>query len=382
MLAAHESFHRLLLRATDPDPVRRFDSADEMADQLAGVLREVLALGRRRTRGPAPSTVFGPARGTFAAGLLIGATAAPGRPDPARVAARAAGAAGRPGRRGGRAAGHRHRRRPRGGAAGWSTPPRSRARSCGCGWSAPTSRPATRPRPARCSTSWPPRTRTTGGSDWYRGDRRPASPATPDGGDQPLRRGLHRAARRGRAEAGARRRGRVRGPGRGRPGAATALVARIDREPGGRRVRAGPGPHPHRRPGRRAARARRRAGLVEPVRGRAARRRAGHRCSARRRRDRRGRRCARPRPGWNGCRSTRPPTRRCAPRLLERRGRRGRRRPAPATADPFLGCPWAERELRLALERCLRTVGPADLRPGTRIALVDRANAVRPRTWV
>ncbi|EFL15164.1 serine/threonine protein kinase, partial [Streptomyces sp. C] len=37
----YESFYRLLVRATDPDPGRRFASAQEMADQLTGVLREV-----------------------------------------------------------------------------------------------------------------------------------------------------------------------------------------------------------------------------------------------------------------------------------------------------------------------------------------------------
>ncbi|WP_030911719.1 serine/threonine-protein kinase [Streptomyces sp. NRRL F-5126] len=55
----YESFYRLLVRATDPDPARRFASADEMAEQLTGVLREVVALGSGRPR-PALSTVFGP----------------------------------------------------------------------------------------------------------------------------------------------------------------------------------------------------------------------------------------------------------------------------------------------------------------------------------
>jgi serine/threonine-protein kinase PknG len=111
VLARHESFHRLLLRATDPDPLRRFESADEMAEQLGGVLREVIATDRAEGTGdesgehdpvpPAVSTVFGPPRGTFAPGLLAGAgpggdtggdtgtgsEADPGRPDPERVAA-------------------------------------------------------------------------------------------------------------------------------------------------------------------------------------------------------------------------------------------------------------------------------------------------------
>ncbi|MEU3410519.1 tetratricopeptide repeat protein [Streptomyces sp. NPDC006658] len=55
----YESFHRLLVRATDPDPGRRFGSAEEMAEQLTGVLREVVALQTGQPR-PALSTLFGP----------------------------------------------------------------------------------------------------------------------------------------------------------------------------------------------------------------------------------------------------------------------------------------------------------------------------------
>ncbi|WP_031038531.1 serine/threonine-protein kinase [Streptomyces sp. NRRL F-5650] len=55
----YESFYRLLVRATDPDPARRFASAQEMAEQLTGVLREVVSLQTGRAR-PAVSTLFGP----------------------------------------------------------------------------------------------------------------------------------------------------------------------------------------------------------------------------------------------------------------------------------------------------------------------------------
>ncbi|WP_330339919.1 serine/threonine-protein kinase [Streptomyces sp. NBC_00557] len=55
----YESFYRLLVRATDPDPARRFASAQEMAEQLTGVLREVVALQTGQPR-PALSTLFGP----------------------------------------------------------------------------------------------------------------------------------------------------------------------------------------------------------------------------------------------------------------------------------------------------------------------------------
>ncbi|MFI2200915.1 tetratricopeptide repeat protein [Streptomyces sp. NPDC020192] len=55
----YESFYRLLVRATDPDPARRFGSAQEMAEQLTGVLREVVSLQTGQAR-PALSTLFGP----------------------------------------------------------------------------------------------------------------------------------------------------------------------------------------------------------------------------------------------------------------------------------------------------------------------------------
>jgi serine/threonine-protein kinase PknG len=59
LLAEQESFARLLRRATNVDPGRRFSSAGEMAEQLTGVLREVLAVADGTPR-PAFSTVFSP----------------------------------------------------------------------------------------------------------------------------------------------------------------------------------------------------------------------------------------------------------------------------------------------------------------------------------
>jgi serine/threonine-protein kinase PknG len=57
LLAEQESFARLLRRATDPDPERRFQSASEMAEQTTGVLREVLSVADGRPR-PAFSRLF------------------------------------------------------------------------------------------------------------------------------------------------------------------------------------------------------------------------------------------------------------------------------------------------------------------------------------
>jgi serine/threonine-protein kinase PknG len=56
----------------------------------------------------------------------------------------------------------------------------------------------------------------------------------------------------------------------------------------------------------------------------------------------------------------------------------GRGNPAP----PLLGVRWDQRELRLALERTLRASARLAGGAAERVALVDRANSVRPRTWV
>ncbi|MGK5685298.1 tetratricopeptide repeat protein [Actinoplanes sp. URMC 104] len=52
----HESFYRLLLRATRPAPAERFVDAAEMAEQMLGVLRQVLAASG--TPHPAASRLF------------------------------------------------------------------------------------------------------------------------------------------------------------------------------------------------------------------------------------------------------------------------------------------------------------------------------------
>ncbi|MFB8090622.1 serine/threonine protein kinase [Streptomyces sp. col6] len=89
----YESFYRLLVRATDPDPARRFASAAEMAEQLTGVLREVVSLQTGRPR-PALSTLFG-------AELRVTDTElfADQADEVSRLGARTAGSGGRLGRR-------------------------------------------------------------------------------------------------------------------------------------------------------------------------------------------------------------------------------------------------------------------------------------------
>ncbi|MDQ4068437.1 MAG: serine/threonine protein kinase, partial [Actinomycetota bacterium] len=56
-LRRFDSFHRFLLKATAYHPDDRFQSAEEMDDQLLGVLREVVAQETGRPQ-PAPSVVF------------------------------------------------------------------------------------------------------------------------------------------------------------------------------------------------------------------------------------------------------------------------------------------------------------------------------------
>ena len=63
VLARYDSLYQLLLTGTAPDPDDRFQSAEEMADQLYGVLREVVSDEEGRTV-PAASKLFtGPVRG-------------------------------------------------------------------------------------------------------------------------------------------------------------------------------------------------------------------------------------------------------------------------------------------------------------------------------
>jgi serine/threonine-protein kinase PknG len=71
LLARYDSYYRFLLRATASEPGARFVSAEEMKDQLTGVLREVLATDDLQQR-PGPSTEFTPERRSFAIGLTAG----------------------------------------------------------------------------------------------------------------------------------------------------------------------------------------------------------------------------------------------------------------------------------------------------------------------
>ncbi|MGW0246495.1 tetratricopeptide repeat protein [Nocardia goodfellowii] len=67
LLAKYDSLHRFLLRATEAEAEARFPSTEEMADQLTGVLREVLATDDAVPR-PGMSAFFGPPRAVFGIG--------------------------------------------------------------------------------------------------------------------------------------------------------------------------------------------------------------------------------------------------------------------------------------------------------------------------
>jgi serine/threonine-protein kinase PknG len=58
LFAEQESLYRFLLKATAQNPDDRFQSADEMADQLLGVLREIVSTETNTPR-PSSSNVFG-----------------------------------------------------------------------------------------------------------------------------------------------------------------------------------------------------------------------------------------------------------------------------------------------------------------------------------
>lgn len=70
VLHEFEFFHRLLLRATDRDPVQRFQSAEEIGGQLLGVLREVLAQ-QSGQENPGLSLVFSRQRTSFGTDYLV-----------------------------------------------------------------------------------------------------------------------------------------------------------------------------------------------------------------------------------------------------------------------------------------------------------------------
>ena len=75
VFAKHESLYRAILRATDTDPAKRFPSMYELADQLTGVLHEIAAADAG-TPHPRLSTHFSPQRAIYGAGWDVPLTVA------------------------------------------------------------------------------------------------------------------------------------------------------------------------------------------------------------------------------------------------------------------------------------------------------------------
>ena len=128
LLAQQESYARLLRRATHRHPARRFQTAGEMAEQLTGVLREVLSVTDGQPR-PAFSGLFSPelrAIGTDLSPAPANGNGANGNGRRQRARRPRRGPA--PARRGGRRAARpaRRRRRPRGRLPGHAGRPRPR----------------------------------------------------------------------------------------------------------------------------------------------------------------------------------------------------------------------------------------------------------------
>ena len=67
VFAEHQSLYRAIVRATDLDPEQRFSSMDEMADQLTGVLHEIVAADTNVAK-PRRSSYFSPQRTIYGVG--------------------------------------------------------------------------------------------------------------------------------------------------------------------------------------------------------------------------------------------------------------------------------------------------------------------------
>ncbi len=119
LFALFGSYFRVLKRATHENPALRFTSAEEMADQLTGVLREVMALGTGRPR-PGQSSVFAMETRTFGSGMVVGERGIAALARRARGRVHPAAADGRHRRPRGQLARqhHRHRAGRDGGRAG------------------------------------------------------------------------------------------------------------------------------------------------------------------------------------------------------------------------------------------------------------------------
>ena len=318
LLLRHESLHRLLLRATHPDPRYRFGSADEMAEQLDGVRREVLAVDEQRPR-PAPS-----------GGLLRAARHV--RPGPAapRRRVRPRPARGRPDRR---PAARTARRRGRGDAGPddwrhrWSA-----ALAALAGGDLDTARAAFDALYSTFPGELAPKLALAAVAECA-GGRRQSRSATTSWSPPSTRAGPTRPS--GSPAPGC------------APGGGPTRCPRCSPCPPVPAATSPPGARPSRPP----------CSATTPGRPTTTS-------------------CARPRRCWSSSTWTRWPPQRMRVAVLDA----AVERVGGGSGEPVLGCAWEERALRLELERSLRALARLTPDRAEKITLVDRANSAHPRT--
>jgi len=163
LFAKLESLHRFLLKGTAQSPEDRFETAEEMTEQLLGVLREVVAVETGTPR-PAASLFFGADLLALDAGDEMEPVQADYRylplpaPDLEDVGAQAVSSAA--------ALTEQSKRLTALRLARASFPSRARR---GCGWQRPWRMRTNTPKPGLCCRSWAMRIRGTGGCLGSRG---------------------------------------------------------------------------------------------------------------------------------------------------------------------------------------------------------------------
>ena len=80
LLARFDSFHRLLTRATHPAPAQRFATAEDMREQLKGVIREVQSVESGHPHGTSSVLFTGEQRAFAVPDVVTGAFTAPNGP--------------------------------------------------------------------------------------------------------------------------------------------------------------------------------------------------------------------------------------------------------------------------------------------------------------
>ena len=364
VLARYESFHRLLLRATDPDPYAGSPPPTRWPTSSRACCGRCSRWKTARPR-PAMSTVFAAPRGTFARRpARRGASRPPRSRRGWRRRCRAAGRPHRPGRRAAR------RRQPRAGAPRrgdrWPRPGPEVRLALARAELAAGDPAAALVELAAAAADDPDDWRV----DWYRGVAalvtatrpRPSPPSTPPTRPSPAsspRSSRSPSPRSARATTSALAATTRCSPGPTGLADAAFGLARTALRAGDRATR--------------RRRARRRARHLEQARRRPARGRRRDARGPHRPRDRRRRPAGRGGAGGAACPWTAGTGRAGVARRSSPRPRAAYGRRRPRERPPLLGHAWQERDLRLALERSPAHVGAA------RLGRQDAHRARRPR---